>query len=149
MSEDLAGKVLGLALRSSRRGPMELVEKVTATENGGIEPNHEVKPHRGITFISSEQWAEVQQELNEPELPWHTRRANVLVEGLVMADLIGKTVHVGDVVVDIKKETEPCGLMDELHNGLRKILEPACRGGVHGQVVQGGNIAVGDTISVR
>lgn len=149
MSESLKGKVLALALRSSRRGPMELVEKVTASENAGIEPNHEVKPHRGITFISSEQWAEVQQELNEPQLPWHTRRANVLVEGLVMADLIGKTVHVGDVVVDIKKETEPCGLMDELHNGLRKTLEPACRGGVHGQVVQGGNIAVGDTITVR
>ena len=43
---------------------------------------------------------EVQQELNEPDLPWHTRRANVLVEGLVMTDLIGKTVQIGDVVVE-------------------------------------------------
>ncbi len=143
------GKVLALALRSARRGPMELVESVTATENGGIEPNHEVKPHRGITFISSEQWAEVQRELNQPDLPWHTRRANVLVEGLVMSDLIGKTVQVGDVVVEVKKETEPCGLMDELHSGLRKTLEPACRGGVHGQVIQGGAFKVGDAISVR
>ena len=149
MSTSTEGRVLALALRSSRRGPMELVNRVSATVNGGIEPNREVKPHRGITFISSEQWAEVQQELNEPELPWHTRRANVLVEGLVLADLIGKTVQVGEVVVDIKLETEPCGLMDQLRDGLRKTLEPACRGGVHGQIVQGGSIGVGDTISVR
>jgi len=128
---------------------MELVEDVTAVENGGIEPHHEVKPHRGITFISSEQWTQVQQELNEPDLPWHMRRANVLVEGLVMTDLIGKTVQIGDVVVDVTKETEPCGLMDELHNGLRKTLEPDCRAGVHGQIVQGGKFRVGDVITVR
>ncbi len=148
MSEQ-QGTVLELALRSSKRGPMELVESVSARENAGIEPNHEVKPHRGITFISNEQWAEVQQELNQPDLPWHTRRANVLVEGLVMSDLIGKTVQIGDVVVEVKKETEPCGLMDELHNGLRKTLEPECRAGVHGQVVRGGDFKVGDTITVR
>lgn len=145
----MSGKILAIALRSSKRGPMELVDRATASENGGIEPNHNVQTDRGITFISSEQWSEVQQELNAPELPWHTRRANVLVEGLVMRDLLGKTVQIGDVVVDIKQETEPCGLMDKLHQGLRKTLEPACRGGVHGRVVQGGDIAVGDTIAVR
>lgn len=148
MSVQQEGKVLALALRSAKRGPMDLVENVTAVENGGIESNHDVQPERGITFISNEQWSEVQRELNEPELPWHTRRANVLVEGLVMKNLIGKTVTVGDVVVDIKQETEPCGLMDQLYNGLRKTLEPDCRAGVHGQVVRGGSFGVGDTITV-
>lgn len=145
----MSGRVLAIALRSSRRGPMELVDRATASENGGIEPGHEVKADRGITFISSEQWAEVQQELNAPDLPWHTRRANLLIDGLVMKDLIGRTVKVGDVVVDIKEETLPCGLMDQLHQGLRKTLEPDCRAGVHGRVVQGGDIAVGDVIAVR
>jgi len=149
MSEKQEGRILALALRSSKRGPMELVDEVTAQENAGIEPNHEVQPHRGITFISTEQWSEVQQELHAPDLPWHTRRANVLVEGLVMTDLIGKTVQIGDVVIDVKKETEPCGLMDKLHNGLRKTLEPDCRAGVHGQIMQGGKIAIGNTINVR
>jgi MOSC domain-containing protein YiiM len=149
MSEKQEGTVLGLALRTARRGPIELVEEVTAVENGGIESNRDVEPHRGITFISSEQWSEVQQELEVPELPWHTRRANVLVEGLVMTDLMGKTLEIGEVVVDVEKETEPCGLMDKLHNGLRKTLEPDCRGGVHGRVMRGGRFCVGDTITVR
>jgi MOSC domain-containing protein YiiM len=144
-----SGKIVGLALRSSRRGPMEVVERVSAEANGGIETERKVQSDRGLTFISREQWAHVQQELGAPDLPWHTRRANVLVEGLVMGDLIGKTLEIGGVVVEVKGETEPCGLMDQLHHGLRKTLAPACRGGVHGQITRGGEIAVGDAIRVR
>ena len=143
------GKVVSIALRSGKQGPMEVVSEVEATVDGGIEPNREVKADRGITFIAQEQWGDVVQELNAPDLPWHTRRANVLTSGLVMGDLIGKTIQLGDVVVEIKKETRGCGVMDRLYEGLRDALAPDFRAGVHGRVVQGGRFVVGDTITVQ
>jgi MOSC domain-containing protein YiiM len=79
---------------------------------GDVEPS----AHRGVTFIASQQWEIVQRELGA-ELPWHTRRANVLVDAASLKHLIGRTIRVGELEVAIGAETRPCGLMDELHQG--------------------------------
>lgn len=148
----MAGTILGIALRDRAlgpTGPLTEVSEATAAVNGGIEPNHNVTAKRGITFIDKDRWQAAMVELND-NLPWHTRRANVLVEGLDLATLIGKTIRVGDaVVVTINGETEPCELMDKLRPGLRKALEPDCRGGVYGTVLEGGMFRVGDSITIQ
>jgi MOSC domain-containing protein YiiM len=82
------------------------------------------------------------------EIPWHTRRANVLVEGLDLPALKGRRVRVGGAEVMLIDETRPCGLMDRQHEGLRKALIPACRGGLHGRVVRAGTFHVGDMVVV-
>lgn len=142
------GRIAGIALRGTdKRGPLTEVAEATATTGGGIEPERKVSAARGITFLSKEQWAEVTAELGEA-MPWHTRRANVLVEGLDLRPLVGKVIEVGPVRVRIDNETQPCGLMDELRPGLRAVLTPDLRGGIHGEVLQGGAFKVGDTVRV-
>jgi len=124
------------------------VEAATAVENGGLNGDVNSRPDRGITFLASQQWGVVLSDLAK-DLPWHTRRANVLVEAAGLAHLVGKTISLGEVAVRIIAESKPCSLMDRLEPGLRAALTPDCRGGVYGRIVQGGRLRVGDEITVQ
>ena len=139
------GQVLAIAVRTARNGPMRETPEAAAVAGAGLEGDLAPAPDRGVTIISSQQWEETKAALTA-ELPWHTRRANVLVDVARLAPLIGATIRVGDALIEIRGETRPCGLMDELHAGLKAALKPECRGGVHGYVRQGGRIGVGDAL---
>lgn len=147
LADQRVSKVLGLALRSAPRGPMREVHEVTAVANAGLVDDVASRPDRGVTFLSAAQWRDVQRELGT-DIPWHTRRANVLVDLDGLSAWIGHTIRVGSVVVQVLAETKPCDLMDRMHPGLKAALAPELRGGVHGRIVQGGRIAVGDAITV-
>lgn len=145
MNDALVGKILAIALRTSVRGPMREVESVQAFAGGGLEGDVPSSKKRGVTFLASDQWDLVNREL-EVALPWYTRRANILVDAASLGHLIGKQLRFGEVRVHVHAETEPCEQMEELLSGLRKTLVPDCRGGVYGEILEGGTIAVGEEI---
>ncbi len=147
MPESTVGRVLAIAVRTAKNGPMRELQSATARADAGIEGDLRVSTNRGITLVSAADWRQATDELGVP-LPWHTRRANVLVEGLTMANLIGHTVRFGQVTLDVRAETRPCELMDRLQPGLQQALKPDCRAGVYGRVVAGGEFAVGDRVEV-
>ncbi len=147
MGDTSANTVTGIAVRTVEDGPMCEIDRAVAAVDCGIDGDLECRPDRGITFISSQQWAQVVRELNA-ELPWHLRRANVLVDAPDLSGWIGRTVRVGEIEVDIKAETKPCGLMEKLHGGLMDALKPELRGGVYGRVTAGGAFRIGDGIEV-
>jgi MOSC domain-containing protein YiiM len=144
-SSQFIARVLGIAVRSGPGGPMQEIPSAHAAVDGGLEGDVASSPNRGITFLASGQWEEVCRELGAG-IPWHTRRANVLVEAASLAHLIGRTISVGEIDVEVLAETRPCGLMDELHPGLRRALTPACRAGVHGRVIRAGRVCMGDPV---
>lgn len=141
------GRVVGIAVKTAKGGPMREIASAEAVVDGGITAGTPVSKKRGITFLSRERWDATMEEVMA-DLPWHTRRANVLVEGLDLASLIGRCVRLGNVELEIRGETHPCAKMDALYEGLRKALEPDCRGGVYGQVTRGGTFRVGDALVV-
>lgn len=147
MSDRTIGNVLGIALRTRPKGPMQPIAKATAVRDRGLVGDVASRPDRAITLIAAEQWKQVTTELSA-DLPWHTRRANVLVDAASLADLIGKTIHVGNVEVSVVAESKPCGLMDRLHPGLRDALATDGRGGIYGRINCDGDICVGDPVRV-
>ena len=148
MSKTPIGNVVAIAVRTTTDGPMRQVAEAEASLGGGLMDDLPVDPDRGITFLAADQWDEVTKELQR-DLPWHTRRANVLVDCATLVRLLGKSIRVGTVTVEIQGVTEPCGLMDRICPGLMNALTPDSRGGVHGKVVQSGTIKVGDTVMVQ
>ncbi len=142
------GTIIGLAVRTSKRGPMEVRESAAAVADGGIIGDLKSSVERGITLLSARQWSEVLAELGV-DLPWHTRRANVLVDCAGLSRLIGRTVSIGRARLRIINETAPCGLMDELYPGLRAALSPECRGGVYGRVLADGAFAIGTPVELE
>lgn len=47
---------------------------------------------------------------------------------------------------EVRDETAPCNLMDEMHPGLKDALRPDWGGGAFGYVLDDGEIAVGDEV---
>lgn len=141
------GIVKGIAVRDASRAPMKELQQVEVTLAHGIIQDYRGTGLRQVTFLDVGQWQEVLDELGI-ELPWYTRRANVLIEGIALPATVGRRLQVGACRFAIGGETTPCERMDELQPGLRRILTPALRGGVWGKVLQGGALRVGDAVQV-
>ncbi len=145
MAHRIVGTIEAIAVRSRKKGPMEELPQAKAHAGGGIEGDLPAAPDRSITLLSADQWKQVMRELDR-DLPWHMRRANILVSGPGLERLIGHKIQLGSVRVAVKGETEPCQLMEQLCPGLRAALTPECRGGVLGRITRSGAMAIEDEI---
>jgi MOSC domain-containing protein YiiM len=100
---------------------------------------------RQITLLGADSWAMAVKELGA-ELDPSIRRANLLVSGVQMVECRGRTLQIGNLRIRIHGETRPCELMDRQQPGLRSVLSEDWRGGVFGEALDTGSIAVGDSV---
>ncbi len=149
------GTLIGIARRSAVGAPMEEIPLGHISVDGGLEGDHKGPkfPRRRITVLAREDWEQALSELPGPdgtrvELPWTTRRANLLIEGVRLPRARGAIVRVGPVKLEVTYPTQPCGRMDEAYAGLLKALHPDWRGGITCQVLEGGTVAIGDDVEV-
>jgi MOSC domain-containing protein YiiM len=112
----------------------------------GIVGNANQGGRRQVTVIALEAWDVVTRELGA-EVPLETRRANLLVSGIELADTRGRVLRIGACRVRVYGETKPCWQMEEARAGLQAALRPDWRGGVFAEVLDGGEIAVGDPVA--
>lgn len=142
------GKLLKVAIREASRAPMQVSEAGNITLEGGLDGDYRGKMEgRQVTLISREGWENACTDLGD-EVPWTTRRSNLLVEGIDLAETSGATIQVGEAVLAVTAETVPCPRMEEARAGLQEALKPEWRGGVCCKVVKGGAIKAGDEVTV-
>ena len=139
------GTLKGIAVRQASRAAMQEHTAVDVTIAAGIVQDYRGTGRRQVTFLASAQWRQVMEALGV-DLPWHTRRANLFIEGCDLHTAVGGRLQIGDCHFAIEGETEPCQRMDELQAGLRQALAPNMRAGVWGKVVQGGRLEVGQSV---
>lgn len=145
----MSGTLLHIATRTAKGAPMIELESATVDLQTGVADD--VRGKRGkrqVTIISSERWNEA-RELVGQDLPWTTRRANLMVAGIDFDNLWGKQLRIGEVLLVVNEECHPCGRMDEAYKGLRKAMTPRVRGGILCTVVDPGTISKGDVVSVE
>lgn len=140
----MTGKVVALWLKRFKRGPMDRVLFVEAIEGRGLAGNANQGGKRQVTIIDEERWSDAQREVGV-EVDPSARRANVMLRGLDLEGTRGKLLRIGPVLIRIYNETRPCEQMDEAQPGLRAALGVSWRGGVYGEVVEGGVIREGDS----
>jgi MOSC domain-containing protein YiiM len=143
-------KLIGIAYKTEKRGEMITVDAASVTQAKGVENDIFGRPgKRQVTVMSIEQWQQACNEVDK-SLPWFTRRANILVEGLVFsAQDKGKQLIIGGLTLEITGETDPCKKMEIAYPGLEKALQPDWRGGVTCRVLTAANIAINDTVSLK
>lgn len=146
MNDSSLGQVLAIALRPLRAQAMELVEAARAARDGCLLGDHSKSAKRGITILSAPQWADVVSDLGF-DLPWHSRRANVLIDAKDLGRLVGKTIRIGEVEILVNGITYPCAHIEEMQPGLLKALT-GDRGGVYGKILNDGEVRVGDVVRV-
>jgi MOSC domain-containing protein YiiM len=126
---------------------MQVIDSAQITiANGILGDFRGTQQGRQITILSESGWRKACAEVDS-DLPWTTRRVNLLVDEVEFdASYVGKTVRIGDVELMVTRETAPCSLMDAQHQGLTAALTPDWRGGICCNVIKPGDIKIGDQI---
>ena len=125
--------------------PMDAHQRAELFSARGLDPEARPGGRRQVTLLEREVWEARTAALGE--LDPALRRANLRVRNLPLADSTGKVLRVGSCRIEIRGETKPCRLMDELSPGLKDALFPDWGGGAFGVVLEGGPIAVGDALA--
>jgi MOSC domain-containing protein YiiM len=125
---------------------MDPVRDATLVPGQGVQGSVGRSRRRQVTLLSREAWETATIALGHDPGP-ACRRANILVSGIDLAHTRGRVLLVGSCRIAIGGELTPCERMDEAAPGLREALRANWRGGVFGQVLDGGPVRVGDTVS--
>jgi MOSC domain-containing protein YiiM len=150
------GKLLAIAIARAAKGPMENVPSIEAVAGEGLRGDRygagigaaqfkgRRKPENEVTLIAREAIEAANDEFNYTIEHLDTRR-NLLTDGVPLNDLVGKSFRVGEIVLKGLELCEPCGYLEKrTFTGIKAALKH--RGGLRCCILQGGQIAIGNSI---
>ncbi len=130
--------LLGIAVKSAKFAPMRAEEQGQLNTETGLLGDWRGKPgKRQITVLALTDWQTACAELGI-ERPWTDRRANLLLADV--PKIPGSRIALGEAVLEVTGECDPCERMQAVHPGLFDALAKDWRGGVTCRVLQGGEI---------
>ncbi len=150
----MKGVVCGLARRAESRLPMEELSVAVISPEVGVLGDCKGRkfPDRQVTILTEEGWQAALLDLagpaGPPDVPWTARRANVLVRGVRLPRGTGSVISLGDCLLKVMRETNPCQRMNEACPGLMTALAPDWRGGVVCKVLTGGAVFLHDPVLI-
>ena len=139
------GRLEAIWVKRMKRGPMDPVAAAELVAGRGIVGNANQGGRRQVTIIERELWERATAEIDSDAAP-ASRRANLMVSRVPLANTRGRVLEIGDCRIRIFGETKPCWQMDEAVAGLQQALRPEWRAGAFGEVLVGGEIRIGDTV---
>ena len=149
------GIVAGIHIAGAARKPMQSLESVVAVRDKGLEgdryfdaqgsffKNECTRPDREMTLIEQEALEALQRDYNI-ELSGAESRRNIVTTGVSLNHLVDREFTVGAARLRGIRLCEPCGHLERLTG--RKLKGLTHRGGLRAQIVEGGEIRIGDPV---
>jgi Uncharacterized protein conserved in bacteria len=141
----MRGKLDAIWIKRAHLGPMDSRQNARAIPGKGLEGCASNSRTRQVTLIEREVWDALMKETGGNAAP-SVRRANLMVSGFPLANSRNRLVRVGSVLLRIAGETKPCEAMEEAVPGLQAAMYANWRGGAFAQVLEAGEVAVGDPV---
>ena len=129
-------------------GPMDPAGTATLVAGRGIAGNADQGGRRQVTVMDLERWQEL-MDLLAGDLQTGARRANLVVDALDLFDTRGRILRIGRTRLRILGETRPCDRMEEMLPRLQAAMRERWGGGVFAEVIEGGDISVGDEVALE
>jgi hypothetical protein len=154
---DNTGTLRGIFIAPDSGEPMAARESVEAVagrglrgdryfrETGLYDRREELPDGTDVTLIESEALAALDRDYDVTLDPADTRR-NVLTAGVALNHLVDARFRVGEGVFEGVRLCEPCGYMESAANAEGAVEGLVHRGGLNANVVESGEIALGDPI---
>lgn len=139
------GRLRYIWIKRARRGPMDSSDTAELIAGRGIVGNTDQGGYRQVTIMESEAWSALMKQFDS-ELPPAARRANLLIEGIDLADARERVIRIGPCRLRIRGETKPCERLNEALPGLKEAMSDNWSGGAFGEVLDDGVISVGDAV---
>jgi MOSC domain-containing protein YiiM len=141
----LVAVLLEIWIKRAHRGTMDSAARATLVAGRGIEGNADQGGRRQVTLVDLERWQELTDRLGR-DLDISARRANLVIDALDLFDARGRTLRIGRTRLRVLGETRPCERMDEALPGLQAAMRERWGGGAFAEVIDGGEISVGDEV---
>lgn len=148
-----SGEVVGIFLAAENGELPAEVERARALAGKGLEGNRyfysdgNAPDGRALTLIAAEALEAMERE-TEIRLDAAATRRNVLTRGVDVNALVGKRFRIGEVECHGVELCEPCSHLQSMTRpGVIKGL--AHRGGLNADILNDGDIAVGDQVTVQ
>jgi len=140
--------LLGIALARNKKEKLEEISTANITVKQGIIGDRRGSSNkRQVTVLFNMDWLDTCKELGR-EIHWTNRRANLYVSDIRAYECSNRRILIGDVILRVNFETDPCLVMNTQYRGLMEALTPNWRGGVCCSVIKGGTINIGDSIKI-
>ena len=140
------GTLEAIWIKRMKHGPMDSVESAMLEVGVGLIGNANQGGRRQVTIIEREVWEKLMSEVQGILSP-ASRRANLLISGLSLKKSRKRTLLIGCCRIRILGETKPCERMEETWEGLQEAMRQSWAGGAFGEVLDDGEILVGDLVS--
>jgi MOSC domain-containing protein YiiM len=125
---------------------MDSVPRAALVVGRGLAGNANQGGKRQVTLLSLERWQELMSDLGA-DLGPVARRANIVLSGIALENSRGRVLRIGDCRLLVHGETCPCEQMEAALAGLQEAMRDRWGGGAFAEVLEGGEIALGDEVS--
>ncbi len=139
------GRLARILIKRVRRGPMDPADAATLVAGRGLLGNANQGGRRQVTLLDGDEWARRCASIGV-EVDTASRRANLVLTGIPLRETRGRILRIGPRRLRILGETKPCRLMNETVRGLEAALWPGWGGGAFAEVLDDGEIRVGDPV---